>query len=128
MDEKIKSRLTNVDTWKRGLFMILFSIFSGVAKFIVSLTAIFQFLTLLFKGEVNQAVIPFGQNLSTYIYQITLFLTFKTNEMPFPFVAFPDGTPPLMDNGLDTENVATAETGTKSDEETVDATDDDIKK
>jgi hypothetical protein len=128
MDEKIKARLTNVDTWKRGLFMVLFSIFSGVAKFIVSLTAIFQFLTLLFKGEVNQAVIPFGQNLSTYIYQITLFLTFKTNKMPFPFVAFPDGTPASMDNGLNTENVATAQTRTKSDEETVDVTDDDIKK
>jgi hypothetical protein len=67
MDDKIKAKLTNLNTWKRGLFMLLFGIFSGVAKFIVSLVAIFQFLTLLFKGEVNQAVIPFGQNLSTYI-------------------------------------------------------------
>jgi hypothetical protein len=48
--------------------------------------------------------------------------------MPFPFVAFPDGTPASMDNGLNTENVATAQTRTKSDEETVDVTDDDIKK
>ncbi|MFT5277861.1 MAG: hypothetical protein ACI97K_001246 [Glaciecola sp.] len=93
MDEKIKATLTNVDTWKRGLFMTLFSIISGVAKFIVTLVAVFQFITLLFKGETNDAMKPFGQNLSTYLYQITLFLTFKTDEMPFPFVAFPDGTP-----------------------------------
>jgi hypothetical protein len=128
MDDKIKAKLTNLNTWKRGLFMLLFGIFSGVAKFIVSLVAIFQFLTLLFKGEVNQAVIPFGQNLSTYIYQITLFLTFKTNEMPFPFIAFPDGTPASMANELNKQNVANAETRMKSDEETVDPTDEDIKK
>ena len=93
MDEKIKATLTNLDTWKRGLFMILFSIISGVAKFIVTLVAVFQFITLLFKGETNDAMKPLGQNLSTYLYQITLFLTFKTDEMPFPFIAFPDGTP-----------------------------------
>lgn len=108
--------------------MLLFSIISGVAKFIVSLVAIFQFLTLLFKGEVNQALMPFGQNLSTYVYQISLFLTFKTHEMPFPFGAFPDGTPASMDDEPNTENVATAETRTNSDEETADPTDEDIKK
>jgi hypothetical protein len=127
MDEKIKARLTNLNTWKRGLFMLLFGIFSGVAKLIVSLVAVFQFLTLLFKGEVNQAVIPFGQNLSTYIYQITLFLTFKTDQMPFPFVAFPDGSPASSVNEGNKENAAATENTAKSDEEAVEATDEDIK-
>ena len=88
MNEKTKATLTNLDTWKRGLFMIVFAIISGVAKLVVTLVAVFQFITLLFKGQTNEAVIPLGQNLSTYLYQITLFLTFKTDEMPFPFYPF----------------------------------------
>jgi hypothetical protein len=117
MNEKTKATLTNLDTWKRGLFMILFIIISGAAKFIVTLVAIFQFITLLFKGQTNEAVIPLGQNLSTYLYQITLFLTFKTEEMPFPFLAFPDGTPAPM---LHEDNTDAAELKPQSDEEIVD--------
>ncbi|MFQ3197090.1 MAG: hypothetical protein ACI8R9_002368 [Paraglaciecola sp.] len=120
MDEKTKATLTNLDTWKRGLFMVVFAIISGVAKLIVTLVAIFQFITLLFKGEANKAVIPFGQNLSTYLYQITLFLTFKTDEMPFPFLDFPDGTPESKLDERYKEDNATTEATTKNDEENVD--------
>lgn len=126
MNEKTKATLTNMDTWKRGLFMVVFSIISGVAKLIVTLVAIFQFVTLLFKGQINKAVIPLGQNLSTYLYQITLFLTFKTDEMPFPFLSFPDGTPSskLDENNENNENVeTTSETNTKNDVDIVDVVD-----
>ena len=126
MNEKTKATLTNLDTWKRGLFIILFAIISGVAKFVVTLVALFQFITLLFKGEVNEAVIPLGQNLSTYLYQITLFLTFKTEEMPFPFLAFPDGVPAPTLNEDTEENIA-AELNPQSDEEIVDPVHADVK-
>jgi hypothetical protein len=127
MNEKTKATLTNMDTWKRGLFMVVFSIISGVAKLIVTLVAIFQFVTLLFKGQINKAVIPLGQNLSTYLYQITLFLTFKTDEMPFPFLSFPDGTPSskLDENNENVET--TSETNTKNDVDIVDDQSKDIK-
>ncbi len=127
MNEKTKATLTNMDTWKRGLFMVVFSIISGVAKLIVTLVAIFQFVTLLFKGQINKAVLPLGQTLSTYLYQITLFLTFKTDEMPFPFLSFPDGTPSskLDENN---ENVETTfETNTKNDVDIVDDESENIK-
>jgi hypothetical protein len=133
MNEKIKATLTNMDTWKRGLFMVVFSMISGVAKLIVTLVAVFQFVTLLFKGQTNKAVIPLGQNLSTYLYQITLFLTFKTDKMPFPFLPFPDGTPGSKldedneDDEDDEESVATSEAMTKDDEEFVDDTGEDVK-
>ena len=127
MDEKTKTTLTNLDTWKRGLFMVVFSIISGLAKLVVTLVAVFQFITLLFKGQVNEVMIPFGQNLSTYLYQITLFLTFKTDDMPFPFVPFPDGTPESTLNEGNQENTPTTETTAKIDEETVAATNEDVK-
>jgi hypothetical protein len=127
MDDKTKATLTNLETWKRGLFMIVFCIISGLAKLIVMLVAVFQFITLLFKGQVNETVIPFGQNLSTYLYQITLFLTFKTDEMPFPFLDFPDGTPESKLSEGSKEDVATAKARTTNDEEIVDADDKNIK-
>lgn len=127
MNEKTKATLTNVDTWKRGLFMVVFAIISGVAKLIVTLVAVFQFVTLLFKGQANAAVIPLGQNLSTYLYQITLFLTFKTDEMPFPFLAFPDGAPESKLTEDDQENIPTTEATPIDDEALVEATDEDAK-
>jgi hypothetical protein len=126
MNEKTKATLTNLDTWKRGLFMVVFSIISGAAKLIVTLVAVFQFVTLLFKGQTNQVVIPLGQNLSTYLYQITLFLTFKTDAMPFPFVPFPDGTPGSKLDEINEESVATSETTTKDDADIVDTADEDV--
>ena len=119
MDEKTKATLTNLDTWKRGLFMVLFALISGVAKLIVTLVALFQFITVLFKGQVNEAMLPLGQNLSTYLYQITLFLTFKTDEMPFPFDDFPDGTPESNLNESNKENTVTTEATSRNDEEIV---------
>ena len=53
MDDKTKATLTNLATWKRGLFMVVFAIISGVAKLIVTLVAVFQFVTVLFKGQVK---------------------------------------------------------------------------
>jgi hypothetical protein len=124
MDDKTKATLTNLDTWKRGLFMVVFSIISGVAKLIVTLVAVFQFVTVLFKGQTNEAVLPFGQNLSTYIYQITTFLTFNTDVMPFPFMDFPDGAP--KSNVNEGEYMA-ASKATTADEDIVDVADVDIK-
>ena len=127
MDDKTKAALTNLDTWKRGLFMVVFAIISGVAKLVVTLVAVFQFVTVLFKGQTNDSVLPFGQNLSTYIYQITLFLTFNTEEMPFPFMDFPDGAPAVHSNAGEGEYMAASETTIENEEEVIDAADKDLK-
>ena len=130
MDEKTKATLTNLDSWKRGLFMIVFVIISGAAKFIVTLVAVFQFITLIIKGQKNENLIPLGQNLSTYLYQITLFLTFNSNDMPFPFMDFPDGVPrSKLDKGDKSdkeENTTTTEATTKNEDTIVEATDEKI--
>jgi hypothetical protein len=127
MNEQTKTTLTNLETWKRGLFMLVFAIISGLAKLIVAFVAVFQFVTLLFKGQVNEAVIPLGQNLSTYLYQITLFLTFKTDDMPFPFSPFPEGEPESKLNESSKENNSTTEATPKSDAEIIDVAEEDIK-
>jgi Domain of unknown function (DUF4389) len=50
--------------WKRGLFMLLFMIAFGIAQALLNLTAIVQFLWLLFASEPNQFLVRFARSLS----------------------------------------------------------------
>jgi hypothetical protein len=70
--------------------------------------------------------------LSTYLYQTTLFLTFKTDEMPFPFLDFPNGTPRSERSENNKENnkeniVPTDEAMAKNDQKVVEAVNEDTK-
>lgn len=93
MKEEIKQRLQKNETWQRGLYMLFFTFIYGVSKFLVIGVMLFQFCTLILTGKINEQLLKFGQNLSTYLYQITIFLTFISEQHPFPFSEWPDGTP-----------------------------------
>jgi len=93
MDDELKQNIKERKTWLRGLYMLLFLVFYSVAKVIVFAVITFQFLLTLFTGKTNERLIKLGQSLSTYIYQIMTFLTFNSNEHPYPFGAWPKGAP-----------------------------------
>ncbi len=91
---EIRDNLTNSETWIRGLYMLLFFIVYGAAEFVLTLVVIFQFGSKLITGHANSRLLDFGGSLSTFIYEILLFLTFRTEEKPFPFRPWPaSGTP-----------------------------------
>lgn len=89
----IKENLKQQKTWLRALYMLLFAVFYGVAKVVLSAVIIFQFLLVLFTGSTNARLLKLGQSLSTYSYQIMVFLTFNSNYQPYPFGAWPKGQP-----------------------------------
>ncbi len=93
MNDEIKQKILDTNTWLRGLFMLLFFLIAGVARFVIAVVVLFQFLSVLFTGNTNAQLLTLGQSLSTYIYQITLFLTFNSEQRPFPFGSWPDGPP-----------------------------------
>ena len=93
MDEQMKSRLTSGDVWVRGLYLIFFAIAWGLSELLLTVSVIFQFLAVLFTGSANQPLLRFGQNLSRYHYQIARFVSFNTEEKPFPFSDWPDEEP-----------------------------------
>ncbi len=93
MNDEIKQKILDKNTWLRGLYMLLFILISGVARFVIAVVVLFQFFSVLFTGNTNAQLLTLGQNLSTYIYQITLFLTFNSERRPFPFGDWPDGPP-----------------------------------
>jgi Domain of unknown function (DUF4389) len=81
MEKHLKSRTT----WLRLVFMIIFCVFVSLASMVGSVIVILGFLWVLFTGEVNRDLRQVGQNLATYIYQIIRYLTFNSEQKPFPF-------------------------------------------
>jgi hypothetical protein len=89
-DENIKS-YKDRSVWLRGLYMLIFMFFLGVVKVVAFIVIVFQFLTVLFTADTNKKLLRFGQSLSTYQYQIMLFLTYNSEEHPFPMGDWPVG-------------------------------------
>ncbi len=69
----------------RLLFMLVITFLYSVSRIIVGAVVVVQFFWVLFTGETNQKLRVFGKSLATYTNQIILYLTFNTEERPFPF-------------------------------------------
>jgi len=92
--EDIKENIMVTDTWIRGIFMLLFGLCYSVAEVLLLAISVFQFLSALITGSTQPRLLSFGKSLSDYVYQIYLFLTFNSEERPFPFSPWPGEEPP----------------------------------
>lgn len=75
--------------WVRGLLMILMAIAFQISGTLLALGAIIQFVLALLSDTPNARLIAFGQSLGLYLSQIASFVSFATEEVPFPFSAWP---------------------------------------
>ena len=90
MKESTRLNITRADIWTRGLYMLLFVLAYNLAEAAIVLTAIFQFFCALITGTVNEPLLQFSKNATAYIKQVLEFLTFNSEERPFPFNPWPD--------------------------------------
>ena len=90
MDEELKRNLTATYTWMRGPFMLLFLVIYGLAEGIWFLIALFQFIHTLFTGKPSDPLLDFSENLCAYIYEILLYVSYSSDERPFPFSPWPN--------------------------------------
>ena len=93
MSTDVKDNIKSQSTWMRGLYMLLYAIFYTLAEIVLFAVVIFQFLMQLFTGETNDRLRKLGQSLSTYAYQVLVFLTFNSEYHAYPFGAWPGGEP-----------------------------------
>lgn len=93
MKESTRERLVRSDIWVRALYMVLFAIAFGLARFIIVFLVIFQFVAVLVTGRANEPLLQFGKNLSVFVLEILEFQTFNTELRPFPFSPWPDEEP-----------------------------------
>jgi hypothetical protein len=93
MSDDIKDNIKKQSTWMRGLYMLLFAFFYGLADFVLFAIVVFQFILKLLTGDTNERLRKLGQSIATYIYQILQFLSFNSDVHPYPFGAWPKGEP-----------------------------------
>ncbi len=80
VEENLKSRAT----WTRLLFMVICCILISIASFVGSFVVVLGFLWVLVTGNVNPQIRQVGQSIAAYVYENIRFLTFNTEDRPFP--------------------------------------------
>ena len=88
----IAEHLTSRTSWLRLLYMVLFIALWSITRLVVLAVVILQVLFLLFSGERNERLAGFGASLAVYSYELVAYLTFASEEQPFPFSDWPGGS------------------------------------
>ncbi|SCY90574.1 DUF4389 domain-containing protein [Desulfoluna spongiiphila] len=89
METKSDSDSSRVAQGIRALFMLAFWIASRVVLTIVVVLALFQLICSLVTRSPNDKIMRFGKNLGVYLSQIVDFLTYNTDQKPWPFQDWP---------------------------------------
>lgn len=73
------------NVWLRGLWMLILALLFELGRVILWVTAILQFLWLLFAREKNEYIADFGKDLADWLARIALYNTGASEDRPFPF-------------------------------------------
>lgn len=82
---------TKRNIWIRALYMLLMGFAYQVTGTLLWLVTIIQFVIMLLNDTPNDHLLAFGRSLGCYLQQIANFLSFASEEIPFPFNDWPVG-------------------------------------
>lgn len=85
----VKENVKNTDTWIRGVFIIIYGVIFYLLFWILWVVVIFQFLMKVLLGNLNDNLMDFSGGLTRYAYQILQYVTFRSEERPWPFGPWP---------------------------------------
>ncbi len=105
----VKENAKNVDVWIRGLFILVFGVIFYVLYVVIWLLVIFQFITKVITGNLNEHLSGFSGGLTSYAFQILRYITFQSEERPFPFSPWPSAEKALPAAGDDDAGAVAAE-------------------
>jgi len=80
-DDNIRSKAT----WQRLVFMIIMSLLFCLGITAGWIVVVLEFFWVLFTGETKKEFSSIGRQLGEYAKEIALYMTFNTEERPFPF-------------------------------------------
>ncbi len=86
LSENIKEPSIWVNFFLKVIYLIFLNFIIPFFGFITLL----QFLFSLGSKKPNDNLISFSKKISIYIYQIINFITYSSDERPWPFNSFPD--------------------------------------
>lgn len=77
--------------WVRGLVMILMALAYQLVSTLLLLLAVIQFVLKLASDAPNARLAVLGRSLGRYQGQVANFVSFATEDAPFPFSDWPSG-------------------------------------
>lgn len=77
--------------WVRGFIMLLMAFAFQVSATVMFVVTVIQFVLMLLNDTPNARLVSLGRSLGRYLQQIVNFLTFATEQIPFPFSDWPSG-------------------------------------
>jgi len=83
-DKGVEENLKSRSTWMRAIFMAICCVLTSLATMVGSVVVLFGFLWVLFTGKVNRQIQEVGQSLAIYIFENVRFLTYNSDDKPFP--------------------------------------------
>jgi hypothetical protein len=95
MSDDFVENLKKPSAWLRILFMAGFVVALYVSGMILLVLMLVQILFSLLTGDDNPNLRRLGGSLAAYVAEILAFLTYNTQQKPFPFLPFP--LPPQAD-------------------------------
>ncbi len=84
MESTPGTNLKDKSTWMRLVYIIIFAIAFYIAEILVAIITLVQFFSVLFTKAPNARLQSFGGDLGAYLREVTRFLTFQTDQMPYP--------------------------------------------
>lgn len=88
-EEDLKKNVQDKDTWLRLIFLIVFGLIFYLCSILAFAASLMQFLAKLFSGSSLTGLSDFGDDLATYLSQVIRYMTFTSDEKPFPFANLP---------------------------------------
>ena len=75
--------------WRRSLWMLIMALAWHVASTVMFFMAVLQWLLILLNRVPNPRLQSWGRSLGLYQSSISRYLSFNTEEIPFPFSDWP---------------------------------------
>jgi len=90
LTESLKNRIRDPYVTRRAGYMLVFIIvFTVIVDTLLPAAILIQFVHLLFTGRRNRQLIWVGKFLTDYTSAIVRYLTFASEDKPFPFGEWP---------------------------------------
>ncbi len=91
MKHNVEQNIKQPSTWKRGLYILLYSICFQLSATLLFFIVFFQFMAKLITAETNDQLRKLSRSLASYVYQLILFMSFNSNDKPYPYGDWPEG-------------------------------------
>ncbi len=83
--QDIKKNVSNAKQWIRILYMLIFGFILYFVMMVMWVVVFIQAIFAVITGSTNEHLQTFSKDLSKYISDMVMFLTYNLESKPFPF-------------------------------------------